>query len=788
MPDLLTDNTQGIQPLTSKQEDMVHMPTELWSDDFALKVAVQDFSKAEAYRTQNADWRWRTANELYQSWVTQKYWEGTKIPRASIGVFVAFEQIESMLPKNMGAIFADNPWMEAKPIGKTTADQAREWRDHLMDQMEDAHVREIFRLCSKDRFMYGNGIMKLSWSLREVEELMWLACMRQKPSTSGRPEYERILDKFTTKTIENKPQLEHVLLPDFYIDPNCASPVIQGNAGYVVQRKLVTVEDLAALRNLEPYKIPSDDVLLSWATQKPSTNGDQTKGSAELFRMGFWAPQLDQSIDPGRQLIEVLEYWREDRHVLVGNRAKALLNVPNSYGFIPFYDWFYADVPGRFYAMGVCDVVEGEQRLQSSTLNARLDELSLSIHRPMVKKLGVKTPTYALRSRPGQIWEAENPEKDYKFMEVQNVTQNAFTEVAASENRVQKTVGQADLYSTGTVGSGGNAAGRTATGIGAQVNAGTSRTQYIVENDEDNVIEPMLNHVVKLNRMFPPVGSDKLNTIAFSNIQVFMRASAKMQARMSLLQSFPLVFQSLTNPGFVSEMATQGVTPDWKELFTMLVDMTGYRNRADLMRPLTPQEQQMRNQPPAAELIKIQMQQERIQGQAAISQAQNQADMALQQQKIQLQAAHDHDIAALKMQFDKMVADTKSSAEREVQGVKNLFEQQKLTIEQSMEQQRLTLQKYVADQEAMIEREKIAVKDKEADNAVMADLVKALISAAAPGADGEGGSRTGVEGQTAALFRKVIQRVSGSDLPPKQFTIERDKNGDMTMVREVKPN
>ena len=132
MPEL--DTTAAFTTLTAAQENKVYDPAETWTDSFALKVAVQDFQRAETYRTQNCDWRWRTANELYQAWVQQKYWEGTKVPRASIGVFVAFEQIESMLPKILSAIFADNPWFQADPLGQTTAAEAAQWRDVIQDR------------------------------------------------------------------------------------------------------------------------------------------------------------------------------------------------------------------------------------------------------------------------------------------------------------------------------------------------------------------------------------------------------------------------------------------------------------------------------------------------------------------------------------------------------------------------------------------------------------------------------------------------------------------------------
>lgn len=631
----------AVTPLTDQQERRVYDPTEMWSDDFAVKVAVQDFHAAEQYRTQNCDWRWRTANELYLAWVQQKYWEGTKMPRASIGVYVAFEQIESMLPKLLSAIFSDNPWFQADPVGQTTPQEAAMWRDTILDQMDRTRVREIFRRCIKSGLLFGNGIMKLSWTLKECEYLKWVPQMRPKVELdmlTGRPRltgYERVLNKSTYTEIENRPELEYVALTDFYIDPNCPSPQPR-DSRYRIRRKLVTVEDLSLLRETKPFKIPSDDQLLAWATYKPSTQADATKSTEELFRMGAWYPINDQTVDPGGKRIEVLEYETDDRVVWVANRQKALLNVPN-YPEVKcsYYDTFYADVLDRFYAMGVCDVVEGEQRLQQALLNGRLDELALALHRPMVKRLGVKMPTYAMRARPGQIWEAEKPKEDFQFLDIPDITANAYIEAQASQLRVQKNTGQADLYATGVPSSGGNSASRTATGIGAQVQASGSRIQYLVENLEDTFIEPMLNDVVKLNQMFPPIGTPQAEVLALSKVQLSMRASAKMQARMGLLQTFPLIMQTLGNPAFIQELAINGETPNWSELMRVLSEMTGYKNRAELIRKLSPEEiQQRQQQQQSPDMIRMQMQRERIQGQSMIQDRRLQIESGLEREKM----------------------------------------------------------------------------------------------------------------------------------------------------------
>ena len=154
----MLDDVTATIPLTEAEEKKIHTPLQEWSDDFALKVAVQDFNAAETYRTAQHDWRWRTHFDLYQAWVQQKYWEGSKIPRSSIPVYLCFEQIESMLPKILSAIFSDNPWFQAEPQGGTSARDARDVRDLLLQQMDQTRVREVLRRWLKSGLIHGNDV------------------------------------------------------------------------------------------------------------------------------------------------------------------------------------------------------------------------------------------------------------------------------------------------------------------------------------------------------------------------------------------------------------------------------------------------------------------------------------------------------------------------------------------------------------------------------------------------------------------------------------------------------
>jgi len=633
------DQALASMPLTGA-EQQIKEPTDPWTDDMACKIAVQDFLAAERYRSQNHDWRYRVSDELYLAWVAQKYWEGTKIPRASIPVFLAFQQVESLLPKLMSAIFSDNPWFDGEPGLGVAVEIMRQFRDKVRNQLDDAQVRETFRRAIKSALIYGNGITELSWVSQKNKSLKyvptWKFPQQQQGNVVNFAKAKRVLEKRETEEIENRPVLSNISIKDFYFDPNATSPVIQDPShGYVCIRVYKTIQFLDSLRENKEFTIPSKDELAKMAQQRPSAQSDTTKSVVELMRFGYWAPQNDQTSDPAGKRIELISRVSKDRVVWVLNRTKTILNKPNPYGFINYYDAFYADVPDRAYGMSMCDVLEGEQRFKTSLINARVDELALSIHAPVQYKRGLNIPSYQLRTRPGQMIQVETPGEDYVRTEMGGITQNAYIEDQASEARAQKITGLSDLIANGMGQEGGNSASRTATGIGAQVQAGSSRIQGLLETLEDTYIEPILNDTVKLNILFPPLGTNAAQIQQLQNVKLYMRASARMKSQMTLLQTLPLVLQSILNPALITQMGQQGIGLNWKEIMTMILDTTGFQNRADLIRKLTPQEiQQMQQQMQAEAQLKMQMQQQRLQSQQQQTDAKLQHSTQLEQMKL----------------------------------------------------------------------------------------------------------------------------------------------------------
>jgi hypothetical protein len=633
-----------VPAITQEEKDKVYTPDQRWSDDYASKIALADFQKMENYRSQNHDWRFRNADELYSAWVGTKYWEGTRVPRSSLGIYVCFEQIESLLPNIVKAIFASYPPFDTSPEPNTSLAESQQVENLLLHQLERignglgnskirVGVKETVRRTLKSAFVYGNGITELGWESYERERLQYLV---QRTPVMGRfshPQFGLIKTPVGSKprtTIKkiteqvNMPFAKNIPIQDFYIDQNCQSPLVQ-DARCAAVRELVHVDEILKYEGNKSFKLPTRQELYEWSKEKWSTMGDYSKSSTELMRSGVYWPTMEGTADAAGQRVEIIRYVTPYRLVWLCGRKRAILNIPNPYGFINFFNLCYVDYPNRFYGFGVTDVAEGEHRLIQSIINARVDELALAIHKPIIKRKGATFSQSQLRIRPGINWEVENPKEDIQTFEYGAINQNAYVEVEAAERRLQKYTGITDLAVQGGPTPGGNSANRTATGVNVQAGASGTRMEYLVGTAESTYLEPLIYGLHALNQKFldpqqvleilGPDGKQlQLDPTMIKNAECRFKfmASERMGSKNNTLQGLQSVGQYLLNPGYMEALAQiNKVKLNVKFIGDKIGDAMGWRD-SDMFIPLTQAEIQAQNQPSPADQLKLQMQRERM--------------------------------------------------------------------------------------------------------------------------------------------------------------------------------
>lgn len=596
-------------PMTPDEERKLVPVTQPWSNDYALKVAATSFSVMETYRQQNHDKRFQNSDQLFVAWQPQKVWEGTRIPRSSLGVFLTMQQEETLLDNVMAALFPleDNVIPEA--MFGTSVMQARLSLLLILQQLKYsaegyANIRESVRLALKQAILYGNGILEVSWLYREVMRMVAVPVWDDPTYTAMYSSItgelpKRHLVSQAMKQIINQPLVTAVDIRSFYIDPNTNSPDVQKARDCAV-RTLLTKEDLAQYRGQPGFDVPNDMGLDILSQNKTATAGDQSVQIGRSYNAISYQPTQDYTGNPNDKRIELIRHYSNNRVVWMLNRRWVMYNKPNELGVKPFLNAFYIDVPNSFYGLSMADVCEPEQRLQQSLINARVDELALSIHSPFVKKRGDALPQNSLRMVPGRVIELDYP-SEFTKLEWKNVTADSAFEVGASDRRVQKTTGMTDVASFGTASEGGNSANRTATGINSQVSAAGKRINGIINNIESNFIEPLFNLLHQYNKTFlnptqvfyltgQPQGIDP-RAIIHANVCFKAIAGRKLQARMMVLQMAPQFLPVLLNPAFIEQMRLQGKSFNPVSMMDDLFDAIGMRS-SQWFDDITPEQQQ----------------------------------------------------------------------------------------------------------------------------------------------------------------------------------------------------
>lgn len=666
-----------------------------WSAEEAKRIVLGDFNRAASDRATNYETKWQNAASIYSAVRNgEKYWDGSKTPRANMQIWHAFTQVNALRPQLIDAICgADLDFdVEAGSSG-TNITQLHQVRALMEDQLRSlgGMVKfQSFRSCvdrlTEDGTVLGNGIWEWGWDGPRMEQaVQWQRvvepeiAMREHPMLPGMQ-----IPMQTGRTISYakqffKPEkvsqffLDPCDLMDFYIDPNTRSTNVQ-QAGYCVRRKMMTIADLASYRGQEGFDIPDDFTLYRLSQQKTFTEGDTTRQAIQSYRGVNYQPGQDQSVDPRLARVEVLRYWQKNHHVWLIGREHIARNTPNQYQALPFLNWCYVNALGSFYGYSIPELLDSGQKLIKTLTDGRLDELNLILHPPFITKLGMARTQSKMKLRPGANWEAEDPNKDVVRLEMGNVTQQAFQEVQLVENRDQKVTGITDLAVLGAPSSGGNSANRTATGVQAQTNASNSRVHGLVANIEDQTLEPMLTQLWQLICMFmdpqqiltvlgPDGQSFQVDPVDILNAdpKFKMKTANNMKMRAAMQGGgLQTLTQYVMNPELHAGLAEQQqMVLNLAQFTEFYLDV--YNVKAfTLFRPMTPPE---------------------IQRQQAAAQQAGQEKMQLQQQRLGAMSADAHERDETAIIVATLNALAKIGALNQVLGIERDVELRAKTIE-----------------------------------------------------------------------------------------------------------
>ncbi len=619
LPDPKIENYGDISPASARSA----LATGVWDDDSALQMVVNDANTAENFEnTKSWVLMWNSASLLYQSPYIPQYWVGTQSESASIPLHTVATTVNTLVPQIMNGLFYQNPPFLVQERPGTTSAAARAVSAVQAYQLEEIRFKDEIQFGAVNACLYGTGIWKYGW--RTYTRLRKVYKRAQEPvklpPTPGLPNQYLIPDdeEMIEETVEeyvDTPTFEHIVnLRQVLIDPGLQVPDIQ-KAKYVIHRNYLTWEDLDRLRDVPGYNIPSKEKLLELflpPKEEPISAAAENGPKNPLWDARSEPRDTETTIDPFAQPLEILERWDNNKLIVVLQKKLVIRNEENPFGKIPFLAVNLMDIPESFYGMGLAVLVGPEQRLQQGVLNAYINNVALNLNGIYVRVRGKSVPTQPIRMFPGKIVDVDHKD-DFSILERLPAVPEAAQTIAMSQARVEQTSGSNALTMQGSLGGGARSSiTRTATGVTALSGGADARVQGFVERIATRVMIPFFYAMAEMNAALMPLKTLKyildeelqhnyagtgdkpadLTDILNARVKFEVSAASRLQARRNMAQSLPVITQFLMNQQVMQALAIEGKKVDIDEILKMFFMVSDWKNFDDVIKPMTPEDQQ----------------------------------------------------------------------------------------------------------------------------------------------------------------------------------------------------
>lgn len=303
------------------------------------------------------------------------------------------------------------------------------------------------------------------------------------------------------------PRIINVPIRDFFIDPTAN---MLENAKFMGRRYLTTKKELESFEIIDLDKTTPEKVVF----KKKYTNLDKVSNTKNASGENTDKEEKDMwygsTVSEDADLVEVIEYWTEDRVISIANRAVVIEDVENYFkskakqngekyakGLMPFCALRdYVD-GSLFYAKSEVDFISDQQELLNDLTNQNIDSITFSLN-----QMYTLDPRYAhlleeIENIPGAIYPVEagalNP-----IMQ-RPVPQDAFLERSNIKNEIRETTASNEIVKGVSPQGGGQ---QTATEIQAQIAGAGQRLALKITQIEDEGFHQLGTIVLAMVKLF----------------------------------------------------------------------------------------------------------------------------------------------------------------------------------------------------------------------------------------------------------------------------------------------
>lgn len=645
---------------------------ELKSLDAELALVVGSAVKAEQF-IDNKQWNllWRDADLLYQSPRPMTVYENTYVLEPNVQRFTVAKVVNAVVPQLYKGLFYTDPPMLLRPrpgTSQKTIDAKTAIFSYLLDECS---FKTETKWGLETKAVFGTAIYKWGIEYKEVvtsKRVATKAAITQGPDAS--PDTVNIpLDtapKVTkkTKTVP-RPFFEARPLNLVLVDPKVTVGDIR-HADFVIDVRYMDFYELDKIREAiselpddhpdrEGWHLPkSQRELMDWWLPPNDMMGVPTLESDQnTYAIGVVHHAEDQGItvtpDILMKKLEILEYWDQHRKIMALDRRKVLFGGKNPFNVIPFLSSNWWNRPKAFWGLGLGLIVGQNQRVDQGAINSILKILSFGVNPIYLRKRDSNSPTQMIRTGLGKVLSVDTEvDKAYKLLEQPKIPGEIFAALSESEKATESASGADQALVQGSTSGPRTSMGRTAGGASILAGASATRLDGPLDNFIEQVFKPFLYilddlvlNYISDKEIYAILGEEmgddfEVDLQAFhdARIEFEVLAGSSLSAKRTMAQSMTLITQILENPQITEALADINEEYiDWKPILDMWMESTEWKNKNDIIKPMTAQMKQKRAAQSAAA---------QAQSKAAITQQSN--DQKFQQKQQLEDQANDNRI------------------------------------------------------------------------------------------------------------------------------------------------
>jgi hypothetical protein len=608
-----------------------------YTDDAAVKLTIQDAGRGKTTLDQRQfNLHLREADVLFQSPRTNSNFEGSTVSRANISRFTVAKHTNSLVPTMKAGIFYETPPFVIRPRPGADQNTARAKSALYGALMDSCDFEGTSEEALEYMTVFGTVIVKAGWET--VTKKRKIRKPKAKPLEANLPYTGKIrirtVESDQFKTTEEDVTTEGMWfelcqLGQVLIDPAWNHPNKLHKCKWLIHVSYPTMNDLDEMRQqidydedgneYEIYDIPSEQELLDYFYSKPFSAGiasqvEQNLGDQNWTISHAQNPEKISTEALDERPIKMLERWDQTYVYTVlaidgGEEGILIRKEMHSLPFIPTFSANFWNIPNSPYGLGVGRMSGNDQRVDKGLTDAALDILSFALNPQYVRDRGANIATQQIRTRLGGIIDADAGPRGlreaFALVETPRIPAETFTVLMDSRNAAEGTVGADEAFQQGNLPSRGkSSAARTATGAGAIASASAEKIGGPVGHFVRGILIPfvLLMDYFSKQRMSPSyrdkILGKKLGAEFLLDADDFYEsedefeclAGAKLAAKKAMAQALPFLIQIFENMPIVQQLNATGYVVDVQEIVNMVMEVSEWKNKKNLIRRMTRQE------------------------------------------------------------------------------------------------------------------------------------------------------------------------------------------------------